>query len=111
MSTLDEVTSALLREYLSRKVCVSVRVCCIRCLVQGFRSTLKEFERECPRTETSLSKRSEIVKALKAETLVRRNKERSNPLDTMMEMLVAYIGDKTGARMTRKDSQVCYSRS
>ena len=68
----DHAAAALVREYLSRK---------------GYKNALAELDKERPRSSSDLTSRVEIMKELKLERLVKHNRDRVQPLSTMLEIL------------------------
>lgn len=68
--------AALVREYLSRK---------------GYKQALAELDAARPRSESDLSSRSELIKELRLERLVKRNRERRKPLSTMLEVVAEHL--------------------
>ena len=47
---------------------------------QGLKTTLHYLDKESPRTEASITKRSDIARSLHIEKLVKANKEAASPL-------------------------------
>lgn len=70
---IEEVSVALIREYLNRKKC---------------KGSLEILEKEMPRTSQSLCNRAEIAQALHIAPLVRKNKSLESPWHSVVEMLV-----------------------
>ena len=68
------VATALVREWLAR---------------HGFRSALAELDAAQPPCEATLTSRTDIVREMRLEQLLRRNRECSRPQRTVLEMLVA----------------------
>eukprot|EP00049_Salpingoeca_infusionum_P023435 m.12108 g.12108 ORF g.12108 m.12108 type:complete len:566 (-) comp5802_c0_seq2:341-2038(-) len=68
-----EVCLAIFREYLARK---------------GLTETLATLDRESPRTSSSITKRSDVARALHIESLVKQNKQRPVPYLAMLEIVV-----------------------
>ncbi|XP_029356817.1 probable ubiquitin carboxyl-terminal hydrolase MINDY-4 isoform X2 [Echeneis naucrates] len=73
--SVEEVSSSLVREYLSRK---------------GFKRTIACMDEESPRTEESINNRSRLRHILNMEGLYRENKVQSSPLKTLLEMIVKH---------------------
>ncbi|XP_058495019.1 probable ubiquitin carboxyl-terminal hydrolase MINDY-4 isoform X2 [Solea solea] len=71
----EEVSSSLVREYLSRK---------------GLRKTIACMDEEHPRTESSINNRSHLRQILNMESLYRDNKVQSSPLKTLLEIIVKH---------------------
>ncbi|XP_063323137.1 probable ubiquitin carboxyl-terminal hydrolase MINDY-4 isoform X2 [Pelmatolapia mariae] len=74
--SVEEVSSSLVREYLSRK---------------GLKRTIACMEEEHPRTEASINNRSELRQILSIEDLYRKNKLQNNPLKTLLEVIVKHL--------------------
>ena len=75
-SQTDLAAAALVREYLSRK---------------GYKQALAELDAARPRSERDMSSRTELMKELKLERLVKRNRERPRPLPTMLELIAEHL--------------------
>ncbi|XP_071343994.1 probable ubiquitin carboxyl-terminal hydrolase MINDY-4 isoform X2 [Trachinotus anak] len=73
--SVEEVSSSLVREYLSRK---------------GLRKTIACMDEENPRTEASINNRSHLRQTLNMEALYRENKVQSSPLKTLLEIIVKH---------------------
>ncbi|KAG7493458.1 hypothetical protein JOB18_009233 [Solea senegalensis] len=73
--SIEEVSSSLVREYLSRK---------------GLRKTIACMDEEHPRTESSINNRSHLRQILNMESLYRDNKVQSSPLKTLLEIIVKH---------------------
>ncbi|XP_068563480.1 probable ubiquitin carboxyl-terminal hydrolase MINDY-4 isoform X1 [Cebidichthys violaceus] len=71
----DEVSSSVVREYLSRK---------------GLKRTIACMDEEHPRTESSINNRSQLRQILNMEGLYRKNKARISPLKTLLEIIVQH---------------------
>ncbi|EDQ88493.1 uncharacterized protein MONBRDRAFT_32796 [Monosiga brevicollis MX1] len=87
---LDELAIGLVREFLARK---------------GFKDSLDALDREVPRTDSSLTKKSALIRGLRAETLAKKYKEQN--LSSLLETIVKYLADKTGALV---DTQTTLTR-
>ncbi|XP_026015264.1 probable ubiquitin carboxyl-terminal hydrolase MINDY-4 isoform X1 [Astatotilapia calliptera] len=74
--SVEEVSSSLVREYLSRK---------------GLKRTIACMDEEHPRTEASINNRSELRQILSIEHLYRKNKLQNNPLKTLLEVIVKHL--------------------
>lgn len=74
-ASVEEVSSSLVREYLSRK---------------GLKRTMACMDEEHPRTETSINNRSHLRQILNMEGLYRKNKVQSSPLKTLLEIIVKH---------------------
>ncbi|XP_071399758.1 probable ubiquitin carboxyl-terminal hydrolase MINDY-4 [Centroberyx affinis] len=72
---VEEVSSALVREYLSRK---------------GLKRTIACMDEEHPRTEASINNRSDLRQILHMEGLYKNNKVQTNPLKTLLEIIVKH---------------------
>ncbi|TWW57963.1 probable ubiquitin carboxyl-terminal hydrolase MINDY-4 [Takifugu flavidus] len=72
---IEEVSSSLVREYLSRK---------------GLKRTIACMDEEHPRTEASINNRSHLRQILNLEDLYRKNKEHNCPLKSLLEIIVKY---------------------
>ncbi|KAI8515422.1 hypothetical protein Bbelb_062350 [Branchiostoma belcheri] len=81
-SSVENVASSLVREYLSRK---------------GLKGTLQTMDSEMPRTEGSISNRLQLAKELHLEYLMKKNKECSPPLRAMLEVMTKYFLQKLDA--------------
>ncbi|XP_008290268.1 protein FAM188B [Stegastes partitus] len=75
VASVEEVSSSLVREYLSRK---------------GLKRTIACMDEEHPRTEASINNRSQLRQILNIEDLYTRNKVQSSPLRTLLEMIVKH---------------------
>ncbi|XP_035032547.2 probable ubiquitin carboxyl-terminal hydrolase MINDY-4 [Hippoglossus stenolepis] len=73
--SVEEVSSSLVREYLSRK---------------GLKRTISCMDEEHPRTEASINNRSHLRQILNIESLYRENKVHSSPLKTLLEIIVKH---------------------
>ncbi|XP_074524208.1 putative ubiquitin carboxyl-terminal hydrolase MINDY-4 [Halichoeres trimaculatus] len=73
--SVEEVSSSLVREYLSRK---------------GLRRTIACMDEEHPRTEASINNRSLLREILNMEGLYKKNKLQNSPLKTLLEIIVKY---------------------
>ncbi|CAB1444712.1 unnamed protein product [Pleuronectes platessa] len=73
--SVEEVSSSLVREYLSRK---------------GLKRTISCMDEEHPRTEASINNRSHLRQVLNIESLYRENKVLSCPLKTLLEIIVKH---------------------
>ncbi|XP_066302795.1 probable ubiquitin carboxyl-terminal hydrolase MINDY-4 [Branchiostoma lanceolatum] len=78
-SSIENVASSLVREYLSRK---------------GLKGTLQTMDSEMPRSEGSISNRLQLAKELHLEYLMKKNKECSPPLRAMLEVMTKYFLQK-----------------
>ncbi|KAM4629826.1 putative ubiquitin carboxyl-terminal hydrolase MINDY-4 [Polymixia lowei] len=77
--SIEEVSSSLVREYLSRK---------------GLRRTIACMDEEHPRTDDSINNRSELRQILHMDGLYKKNKAQKEPLKTMLEIIVKHhIGE------------------
>ncbi|KAM3876177.1 putative ubiquitin carboxyl-terminal hydrolase MINDY-4 [Diretmus argenteus] len=75
VASIEEVSSSLVREYLSRK---------------GLRRTIACMDEEHPRTEASINNRSDLRQILHVEDLYRNNKVHKNPVKTLLEIIVKH---------------------
>uniref|UniRef100_A0A668AT57 Ubiquitin carboxyl-terminal hydrolase MINDY n=1 Tax=Myripristis murdjan TaxID=586833 RepID=A0A668AT57_9TELE len=73
--SIEEVSSSLVREYLSRK---------------GLKRTIACMDEEQPRTEASINNRSDLRQILHMEGLYKNNKVQKNPLKTLLEIIVKH---------------------
>ncbi|XP_070688728.1 probable ubiquitin carboxyl-terminal hydrolase MINDY-4 [Pempheris klunzingeri] len=73
--SVEEVSSSLVREYLSRK---------------GLRRTIACMDEEHPRTEASINNRSHLRQILNIEGLYRKNKVQNSPLKSLLEIIVKH---------------------
>ncbi|XP_073331951.1 probable ubiquitin carboxyl-terminal hydrolase MINDY-4 isoform X3 [Pagrus major] len=89
--SVEEVSSSLVREYLSRK---------------GLRRTIACMDEEHPRTEASINNRSHLRQILNMEGLYRKNKQVQNsPLKTLLEIIVKHhIKDLKNDKITSSES-------
>ncbi|CAH1238895.1 MINDY4B [Branchiostoma lanceolatum] len=78
-SSIENVASSLVREYLSRK---------------GLKGTLQTMDSEMPRSEGSISNRLQLAKELHLEYLMKKNKECTPPLRAMLEVMTKYFLQK-----------------
>ncbi|XP_065840318.1 probable ubiquitin carboxyl-terminal hydrolase MINDY-4 isoform X2 [Oscarella lobularis] len=85
MSSIEELSKSLVREYLSRK---------------GLKKTLSVLDEEMPRNSQSISNRQILAKTMHIEYLMKKNKEDSVPLKTMIEVMTQYFVRKGGAVST-----------
>lgn len=80
---VEEVSASLVREYLSRK---------------GLKKTIFCMDEELPRTNSSISNRSDLCRIVHLEGLYKKNKAEERPLKSMLEIIVKdrlSEGDKT----------------
>lgn len=75
-SAVEAASASLVREYLSRK---------------GLKSTLQKLDEELPRTQDSISNRQMLMKHLNLDKLMKKNKEESEPLKAMLEVMTKYF--------------------
>ncbi|XP_029939020.1 probable ubiquitin carboxyl-terminal hydrolase MINDY-4 [Salarias fasciatus] len=75
VASVEEVSSSLVREYLSRK---------------GLKRTMACLEEELPRTEASINNRYQLRQMLSIENLYRKNKVQNSPLKTLLEIIVKH---------------------
>ncbi|XP_047231672.1 probable ubiquitin carboxyl-terminal hydrolase MINDY-4 isoform X2 [Girardinichthys multiradiatus] len=73
--SVEEVSSSLVREYLSRK---------------GLKRTIACMDEEHPRTQASINNRSLLKQFLNIEDLYRKNKVQKSPLKTLLEIIVKH---------------------
>ncbi|XP_059198070.1 probable ubiquitin carboxyl-terminal hydrolase MINDY-4 isoform X2 [Centropristis striata] len=71
--SVEDVSSSVVREYLSRK---------------GLKRTIACMDEEHPRTEASINNRSHLRQILNMEDLYRKNKAQTSPLKTLLEIIV-----------------------
>ncbi|XP_056267143.1 probable ubiquitin carboxyl-terminal hydrolase MINDY-4 [Pseudoliparis swirei] len=88
--SVEEASSSVVREYLSRK---------------GLRRTIACMDEELPRTESSVNNRSHLRQILNMEGLYRKNKAQLSPLKTLLEIIVKHHVENL------KDDQITISRS
>ncbi|KAK2835491.1 hypothetical protein Q5P01_015975 [Channa striata] len=79
--SVEEVSSSLVREYLSRK---------------GLKRTIACMDEENPRTEASINNRSRLRQVLNIEALYRKNKVLISPLKTLLEIIVKHHMEDDG---------------
>ncbi|XP_052245400.1 probable ubiquitin carboxyl-terminal hydrolase MINDY-4 isoform X2 [Dreissena polymorpha] len=72
----ESITASLVREYLSRK---------------GLKTTLQVLDEELPRDADSISNRQQLVKELHIEKIMKKNKEQSQPLKAMLEVITQHL--------------------
>ncbi|XP_070765471.1 probable ubiquitin carboxyl-terminal hydrolase MINDY-4 [Enoplosus armatus] len=88
--SVEEVSSSLVREYLSRK---------------GLKRTIACMDEEHPRTEASINNRSLLRQILNMEGLYRKNKVQNSPLKTLLEIIVKHhIKGLKNDKITSNDS-------
>ncbi|XP_038571763.1 probable ubiquitin carboxyl-terminal hydrolase MINDY-4 isoform X1 [Micropterus salmoides] len=88
--SVEEVSSSLVREYLSRK---------------GLKRTIACMDEEHPRTEASINNRSHLMQILNIEGLYRKNKMQYSPLKTLLEIIVKHhIKDLDNGQITSSES-------
>ncbi|XP_029989038.1 probable ubiquitin carboxyl-terminal hydrolase MINDY-4 isoform X2 [Sphaeramia orbicularis] len=85
--SVEEVSSSLVREYLSRK---------------GLKKTIACMDEEHPRTEASINNRSHLRQILNIEALYKKNKVQNSPLKTLLEIIVKHHID--GLKNDKKKS-------
>ena len=76
---IEELSSALIREYLNRN---------------GLCETLNVFDSQVVRSDKSIRSRGELVKNLHIEKLIKKNKESSAPLMTILDVVIKYVIEK-----------------
>lgn len=76
MASVEEVSSSLVREYLSRK---------------GLKKTIACMDEEYPRTVASINNRSHLRQILNLETLYKKNKVENSPFKTLLEIIVKQL--------------------
>ncbi|GFN82567.1 protein fam188b-like, partial [Plakobranchus ocellatus] len=76
IAAVEAASASLVREYLSRK---------------GLKSTLQQLDVELPRTESSISNRQILMKHLNLDKLMKKNKEESEPLKAMLEVMTKHF--------------------
>ncbi|GAA6214105.1 protein FAM188B isoform X1 [Lates japonicus] len=88
--SVEEVSSSLVREYLSRK---------------GLKRTIACMDEEHPRTEASINNRSHLRQILNIEGLYRKNKAQNSPLKTLLEIIVKHhIAGPKSDKISSSDS-------
>ncbi|KAM6920911.1 putative ubiquitin carboxyl-terminal hydrolase MINDY-4 [Xenentodon cancila] len=91
IASVEEVSSSLVREYLSRK---------------GLGRTLACMDEEHPRTDVSINNRSHLRQTLNIEDLYRKNKAQRFPLKTLLEIIVKHhIEQLDSHKTTTEDSK------
>ncbi|XP_071102067.1 probable ubiquitin carboxyl-terminal hydrolase MINDY-4 [Haliotis cracherodii] len=85
-SFIEDISASLVREYLSRK---------------GLKTTLQVMDEEMPRSGSSISNRQALMKEVKIEKLMKKNKDMDPPLRTMIEVMSRFFMEKT---VTARDS-------
>ncbi|KAM4547704.1 putative ubiquitin carboxyl-terminal hydrolase MINDY-4 isoform 1-T1 [Odontesthes bonariensis] len=89
-ASVEEVSSSLVREYLSRK---------------GLKKTIACMDEEHPRTEASINNRSQLRQMLNIEDLYRKNKVQNSPVKTLLEIIVKHhIEQLKNDKLPRSDS-------
>ncbi|XP_054906299.1 probable ubiquitin carboxyl-terminal hydrolase MINDY-4 [Poeciliopsis prolifica] len=73
--SVEEISSSLVREYLSRK---------------GLKRTIACMDEEHPRTPASINNRSLLKQMLNIEDLYRQNKLQKSPVKTLLEIIVKH---------------------
>ncbi|XP_041862745.1 probable ubiquitin carboxyl-terminal hydrolase MINDY-4 isoform X2 [Melanotaenia boesemani] len=95
VASVEEVSSSLVREYLSRK---------------GLKRTIACMDEEHPRTEASINNRSQLREILNIEDLYRTNKVHNSPFNTLLEIIVKHhIEQLKSYKITRNESGVLQS--
>ncbi|XP_022071808.1 probable ubiquitin carboxyl-terminal hydrolase MINDY-4 isoform X2 [Acanthochromis polyacanthus] len=88
VASVEEVSSSLVREYLSRK---------------GLKRTMACMDEEHPRTEASINNRSQLRHILNIEDLYRKNKVQDSPLKTLLEMIVKHHIERLKDKINEND--------
>ncbi|CAL1593608.1 unnamed protein product [Knipowitschia caucasica] len=78
--SIAEISSSLVREYLSRK---------------GLKKTIVCMDEEHPRTEASVNNRSQLRQMLNLEALYRKSKVENSQFKTLLEIIVKHLIDGT----------------
>ncbi|XP_066573310.1 probable ubiquitin carboxyl-terminal hydrolase MINDY-4 [Amia ocellicauda] len=95
-NSVEEVAASLVREYLSRK---------------GLKKTMTSMDQELPRTDTSISNRSDLRRILHLESLYKKNKTQEAPLKALLEVIVKHhMEENTGinANISRGTEQCAF---
>ncbi|XP_067946481.1 probable ubiquitin carboxyl-terminal hydrolase MINDY-4 [Watersipora subatra] len=79
---IQNISISLVREFLKRK---------------GFSITYQALETESPRTESSITNRTELARLLSIEKLLKKNKEQTSPLKTILEVIAQWFLQKVSA--------------
>ncbi|XP_065897128.1 probable ubiquitin carboxyl-terminal hydrolase MINDY-4 isoform X2 [Dysidea avara] len=95
MTTVEQLSLALVREFLNRK---------------GLKATLASMDAECPRTAESISSRTVLCKEIHLEHLMKKNKDHSSPFKTIIEVIVRYFVER-GKNTTSEVNVVSVERS
>ncbi|KAM9761743.1 putative ubiquitin carboxyl-terminal hydrolase MINDY-4 isoform 2-T2 [Menidia menidia] len=91
VASVEEVSSSLVREYLSRK---------------GLKKTIACMDEEHPRTEASINNRSQLRQILNIDDLYKKNKVQNLPLKTLLEIIVKHhIEQFKDVKITRSESE------
>ncbi|XP_032428728.1 probable ubiquitin carboxyl-terminal hydrolase MINDY-4 [Xiphophorus hellerii] len=89
--SVEEISSSLVREYLSRK---------------GLKRTIACMDEEHPRTPASINNRSLLKEMLNIEDLYRQNKIQKSPVKTLLEIIVKHHIERLHhENITTRDSQ------
>ncbi|XP_026161420.1 probable ubiquitin carboxyl-terminal hydrolase MINDY-4 isoform X2 [Mastacembelus armatus] len=86
--SVEDVSSSLVREYLSRK---------------GLKRTMACMDEEHPRTAASINNRSHLRQILNMEALYKNNKVQGSPLKTLLEIIVKHHVEGSGRDKTSSD--------
>ncbi|EGD82421.1 hypothetical protein PTSG_11961 [Salpingoeca rosetta] len=76
MEQQEELALALVREFLSS---------------HGLKKTVRMLDNEKPRTEASITRRSDIARSLGIQTWIKQNKARPAPLPSMLEVIAENV--------------------
>ncbi|XP_071803789.1 probable ubiquitin carboxyl-terminal hydrolase MINDY-4 [Asterias amurensis] len=85
---VENVAASLVREYLSRK---------------GLKSSLSSMDQEMPRGEGSISNRAQLAREVNIERLLKKNKEHSDPLRSMIEIITKYFLERALNSSSKSD--------
>ncbi|XP_060086073.1 probable ubiquitin carboxyl-terminal hydrolase MINDY-4 [Ylistrum balloti] len=83
---VEAIASSIVREYLSRK---------------GLKGTLQSMDEEMPRSDGCISNRQALMKELRIEKLMKKNKEMVDPLRAMIEVITKYLLDRNDGNLDR----------
>ncbi|XP_069114259.1 probable ubiquitin carboxyl-terminal hydrolase MINDY-4 [Argopecten irradians] len=86
---VEAIASSIVREYLSRK---------------GLKGTLQSMDEEMPRSDACISNRQALMKELRIEKLMKKNKEMIEPLRSMIEVVTKFLLERTEGNLDRPSS-------
>ncbi|XP_033762139.1 probable ubiquitin carboxyl-terminal hydrolase MINDY-4 [Pecten maximus] len=83
---VEAIASSIVREYLSRK---------------GLKGTLQSMDEEMPRSDACISNRQALMKELRIEKLMKKNKEMLDPLRSMIEVVTKFLLERSEGNLDR----------